>query len=62
MSDRVEDGAPPKTIKVDRGITGITIPFHDRQYVKVYDFAGKTIFHGLAGAVTVEVLGPKEKP
>ena len=61
MSDRTNDPKPDQTVKVERGITEIGIPFHDRQYVKVYDYTGKTIFHGLAAACRVEVLPPKGK-
>lgn len=61
MSDRTDDPKPDRTVKVERGITGIEVPFHSRQYVKVYDYAGNQIFHGLAGSCRIEILAPKGK-
>ena len=63
MSDRTDDPKADMRAPVSLGITDITHENpKDRVYVKVYDYAGKTIFHGLSGSVRVEVLGPKEKP
>ena len=50
------------SVRVERGLTEIRPEWtRDRVYVRVLDYAGKEIFHGLAGEVRVEVLAPKEK-
>jgi len=61
MSDRDHAAEPHETILLEPGITGFEAGPKDRIYVRIFDTAGGTIFHGAATDVHIEVLPPKEK-